>query len=339
MKKTTKILLGLLLLAGLLFMADSFLRGYYLRLVVLFAVTAVTALGVNIVNGYTNIFSLGFGGTMMVAAYTAALLTLSPAYKKAVLHLPLWLEQMQTSFPVAMLCGGALAVIASTILLLPAFRLQGQYFILASMGVNIVMGNLAENLRGFTHGDMGLRSIPAYTNIWWAYGVLALVVYFIHRLIQSKYGRALVAISKDQELAAVMGINVVKYKIVSFVIGSFITGMGAVLWVHLVLTMNPKAFGLVYVFQIVAMLAIGGIGTISGTLIGAAILTLGTELLSPVQEGFSLLGFQIPPAFGLVNVLMAVLLVVIMIYKPRGIMNGREIWEVAGPRVRKNVSS
>ena len=89
--------------------------------------------------------------------------------------------------------------------------------------------------------------------------------------------------------------------------------------------MNPKAFNLVYVFQIVAMLAIGGIGTISGALVGAGVLTFGAELLAPVQEGFTVMGLRIPPVFGLDNVLMAILLVLIMIYKPRGIMNGREL--------------
>ncbi|WP_286847541.1 MULTISPECIES: branched-chain amino acid ABC transporter permease [Aminobacterium] len=330
-KKTTTILGSLILLGILLLLANTFLRGYYLRLVILLAVTCIVALGVNITNGYTNIFSLGFGGTMMVAGYATAILTLPPAYKKAVLHLPLWLEQIQVAFPLALLIAGILAVIASVILLLPAFRLEGQYFILASMGINIVMGNLAENLRGITHGDMGLRNIPAFTNIWWAYGILLVVIYATHRLVNSRFGRGLIAISKDQELASVMGVPVVRYKIMSFAIGSFITGIGAALWVHLVLTMNPKAFSLVYVFQLVAMLAIGGIGTISGPLIGTAILTIGTELLAPLQEGFTCMGLSIPPVFGLVNVLMAVLLVIIMIFKPRGLMNGREVWNILNP--------
>jgi len=125
---------------------------------------------------------------------------------------------------------------------------------------------------------------------------------------------------------------VVRYKILSFAVGSFITGIGAALWVHLVLTMNPKAFGLVYVFHVVAMLAIGGIGTISGTLLGVTILTVGAELIAPLQEGITLLGVHIPPVFGLVNVLMALLLIVIMIYRPRGLMGGREIWDVSGIR-------
>ncbi len=325
MNKAMRSIAGLAALIGLLFLAETFLRGYYLRLVILFGVTSIVALGVTVINGYTNIFSLGFGGPMMAAGYASALLTLPPAYKSAVLHLPLWLEQMQVSFPVAMLCGGIFAMLSSVVLLLPAFRLRGQYFILASMGVTIVTGNLAENFRSFTHGDMGLRSIPAFTNIWWTYGILVAVIYCIHRLMESKYGRALAAISRDPELAGVMGIDIARYTMLSFAVGSFITGVGAVLWVHLVLTMNPKAFNLVYVFQIVAMLAIGGIGTISGALVGAGVLTFGAELLAPVQEGFTVMGLRIPPVFGLVNVLMAILLVLIMIYKPRGIMNGREL--------------
>ena len=138
---------------------------------------------------------------------------------------------MQVSFPVAMLCGGIFAMLSSVVLLLPAFRLRGQYFILASMGVTIVTGNLAENFRSFTHGDMGLRSIPAFTNIWWTYGILVAVIYCIHRLMESKYGRALAAISRDPELAGVMGIDIARYTMLSFAVGSFITGVGAVLWV------------------------------------------------------------------------------------------------------------
>ena len=331
MRKTA----GLLALLGLLFLAETFLRGYYLRLVILFGVTSIVALGVTVINGYANILSLGFGGPMMVAGYASALLTLSPAYKKAVLHLPLWLEQASVAFPVAMLFGGILAMLASAVLLLPAFRLRGHSFVLASMGVTIVTGNLAENLASLTHGDMGLRSIPAFTNIWWTYGVLVAAIYCIRRLMESKYGRALAVISRDRELAGVMGIDIARYTVLSFAIGGFITGIGAVLWVHLVLAMNPKAFGLEYVFQIVAMLAIGGTGTISGALVGAGILTFGAELLAPVQEGFMILGISIPPAFGLVNVLMAVLLILIMIYTPLGVMNGREIWEIAGTGRKK----
>jgi branched-chain amino acid transport system permease protein len=318
-------MVSLTIYVGLLFLADTFLRGVYLQLVRLFGINSIIVLGVNITNGYTNIFSLGFGGVMLTAAYTSSILTLPIWYKEAALHLPLWLEHIQWTFIPALLVAGLIAVVTSVVLILPAFRLRGHYFILASIGINIIIANLAENLRSFTQGAQGLRSIPAFTNTWWVYGILLLTIFFIWRLIRSKFGRALIAISKDQGLAAVMGINVVRYKIYSFIIGSFIVGIGGVLWVHLIVSINPQVFDLLFVFEVIAMLAIGGIGTISGAILGAAIVTFFTELALPIQEGFSLFNLQVPPLFGLVNLLMAIILIVIMIYRPDGIMRGKEI--------------
>ena len=145
--------------------------------------------------------------------------------------------------------------------------------------------------------------------------------------MQSKHGRALVVISKDQELAGVMGINVVRYKVLSFAVGSFISGIGAALWCHQVLMIRPQALSLHYAFQLVAMIAISGIGTLSGPVIGAAILMIGTELITPLQEGFTVFGMTVPPAFGAINVFTAVLLIIIMIFRPKGLMNGKELWE------------
>jgi len=318
-------MVSLTIYVGLLFLADTFLRGFYLQLVMLFGINSIIALGVNVTNGYTNIFSLGFGGVMLTAAYTSSILTLPIWYKEAALHLPSWLAHIQWPFLPSLLVAAMVAVMASVVLVLPAFRLKGHYFILTSIGVNIVIANLAENMRSFTQGAQGLRNIPAFTNTWWVYGILLLTVIFVWRLIRSKFGRALITISKDQGLAAVMGINVVRYKIYSFIIGSFIVGIGGVLWVHLIVSINPQVFNLLFVFEIIAMLAIGGIGTISGAILGAGIVTFFTELALPIQEGFSLFSLQVPPLFGLVNLLMAIILIVIMIYRPDGIMRGKEI--------------
>lgn len=327
MNKTNigRYMVGLTIYVGLLFLADTFLGGFYLQLVRLFGINSIIALGVNITNGYTNIFSLGFGGVMLTAAYTSSILTLPIWYKEAALHLPSWLAHIQWPFLPSLLVAAIVAVIASAVLVLPAFRLKGHYFILASIGVNIVIANLAENMRSFTQGAQGLRNIPPFTNTWWVYGILLLTVIFVWRLIHSKFGRALITISKDQGLAAVMGINVVRYKIYSFIIGSFIVGIGGVLWVHLIVSINPQVFNLLFVFEIIAMLAIGGIGTISGAILGAGIVTFFTELALPIQEGFTLFSLQVPPLFGLVNLLMAIILIVIMIYRPAGIMHGKEI--------------
>lgn len=327
MKGKSRLLLGIAVYIALIWLAQHFLRDYHLRLLVQFGLTAIVALGVNLTNGYTNIFSLGFGGTMLVAGYTTALLTLPVDYKAQFLKLPLWLEQASVPFPLALLAAGCLGMLASIVLLLPAFRLRGQYFILASMGINIVVENIAENTRWLTHGNLGLRGIPMDTNIWWVFGLLALTLYGLHRLMYSRQGRALTVISKDQDLAGVMGVNVVRYKILSFAVGSFITGVGAALWCHQVLMINPKAFSLTYVFQVISMIAVGGIGTLSGPVIGAAIFMIGTELLTPLQEGFTLFGMSVPPAFGAINVFTAAMLIIVMIFRPKGLMNGRELWQ------------
>jgi branched-chain amino acid transport system permease protein len=286
---------------------------------ILFAINAIICLGVSITNSYTNIFSLGFGGIMLVAAYTSSLLTLPVDYKEAVLHLPSWLERAHLAFAPAIIISGVVAVLASVILVLPAFRLRGHYFILASLGINIVMANLGINLSKFTHGAMGIRNIPFYTNLWWVFGILTLTVIFIWRLMRSKFGRALVTIGKDNTLAATLGINVVRYKIYSFIIGSFIVGMGGVLWVHYIGAMHPHVFDLVFVFMIIAMMALGGNNTISGAITGAAIITLFTQLARPIQEGFTLFGVTLPPLQGLIQVLIAIILILFIIYRPDGI--------------------
>jgi branched-chain amino acid transport system permease protein len=318
-------------LVALIWAAQNFLRDYHLRLLIQFGLTAIVATGVNLTNGYANIFSLGFGGTMLVAGYATALMTLPIHYKRQFLDLPAWLEHLSLPFPAAILIAAFLGMLASIILLLPAFRLRGQYFILASMGVNIVMENLSENVRWLTHGNLGLRGLPQYTNIWWVFGILLVTVYGLHRLMKSRHGAALRVIAKDQDLAGVMGINVPLYKALAFALGSFITSLGAVLWCHQILIINPKAFSLVYVFQIVAMIAIGGAGTLTGPILGAAILMIGTEMLTPLQEGFTIFGLTVPPAFGAINVFTAVLLTVIMIFRHRGIMNGRELGGLRWP--------
>jgi len=324
---STKLSVSIIIIAiigVLLYLSETFLGGFNLQLVRLMGINSIIAIGVNITNGYTNIFSLGFGGIMLVAAYTSIMFTMPISYKEAALNLPMWLQQAQLPLLPAMLIGAVLGVVTSVVLVLPAFRLRGHYFILASIGINLVIANLAENMHDYTQGSHGLRNVPAYTDSWWIYGILLLTVIFVWRLMHSKYGRALISISKDQRLAAVMGVDIVRYKIYSFIIGSFIVAVGGVLWVHLIQCINPQAFNLMFVFELIAMLAIGGIGTISGAILGATIVTIFTQAAAPIQEGFVLFSLNIPPMYGLVNLLMAIIIIVIMIYRPDGIMKGKE---------------
>ncbi len=309
----------------ILALIEKNMRGFYLGIFLLFGINAIICLGVTITNGYANIFSLGFGGIMLFSAYVSSLFTLPIQYKSFFLKLPQWLEGAQLPFGLALLLGAIAAVLASITLVLPAFRLRGHYFILASIGINIVMANLAVNLRSYTHGPLGIRNIPFATNVWWVYGILFITVLFMWRFTHSKFGRAIITLGKDQTLASTMGIDVVRYKIYAFMIGSFIVGLAGPLWVHYTGAMHPEVFGLVFVFQIIAMLVIGGIGTISGAILGAGIITMFIHLARPIQEGFTIFSLQVPPLIGLIQVLMAIMIFLVLMFKPEGLLGKNEI--------------
>lgn len=313
-------LLGFLAAIVLLALIEKNMKGFYLGIFLLFGINAIICLGVTITNGYANVFSLGFGGIMLFSAYISSLFTLPIQYKTTFLQLPIWLEAAQLPFGISLILGAIAAVLASITLVLPAFRLRGHYFILASLGINIVMTNLAVNLRSYTHGPLGIRNVPFSTNVWWVYGILFLVVLFMWRFTHSKFGRAIITLGKDQTLAVTMGIDVVRYKIYAFAIGSFIVGLAGPLWVHYTGSMHPEVFGLVFVFQIIAMLIIGGIGTISGAIVGAGIITTFIHLARPIQEGFKIFNLQVPPLVGLIQILMAAMIFIVLMYKPEGLL-------------------
>ncbi|WP_208320664.1 branched-chain amino acid ABC transporter permease [Halanaerobium congolense] len=258
------------------------MSGYYYRILLLFGINVILTLSLNITNGYANIFSLGHGGLMLAGGYTTALLTLPVEFKANTLSLPLWLEQAQVPFIFSIILAGIVAMIVGLTILLPAFRLKGHYFILASLGINIIMINIAENVRPITNGATGLRGAPPYTNIWWIFGIAIFLIYLIWTLLTARFGRAIKAIGKDQGLAEAMGVNSAKYKAYAFMISSFFTGVGGALWTHLILTISPSSFDLLVVFQIIMMLVIGGVSSISGSILGAAIITAILEILQPL---------------------------------------------------------
>ena len=318
--------IGIGLVVLVLFLLDRFLPGFWLTLFLLFGINTILAVSLNITNGWANLFSIGHGGIMLAGGYAAALFTLPVFFKVDIigLHLPGWILNAQIPFLPALLLGGVVGSIVGILLALPALRLRGIYFILVTLGFNLIMVSIAENLPNYTNGAMGLRQFPLYTNVWWVWGIAFLVIYIALRLRKSYIGRAFIAIGRDQELAEHMGINLLKYKIYAFGLSTFFTAIGGILWVHLILNLFPNAFSLALVFHVVTMIVIGGMGSVSGAVIGAAIITGFTEVLAPIEEGFQVFGVQVPHLFGLTTLLLAVVLILILILRPQGIMGEGE---------------
>lgn len=322
-----KYLVGSALVILILFVLDTYLSGFWHLLFLLFGINIILAISLNITNAWIGFFSIGHGGIMLAAAYVTAFLTLPPSFKNGILSLRLPSFILNTQFPFlpALLIGGIFGTLVGVILVLPSLRLRSFYFVTGTLGFNLIMMIIAENIPKITNGPMGLRQFPDYTNIWWVWGIAILLIYMGLRLKKSYIGRAFIAIGKDPDLAAHMGINLLKYKTYAFALSAFFTSIGGILWVHLILNLFPKAFGLGFVFNIVAMIVIGGMGSISGAVMGAAIITCFTEVLAPVEEGFSIVGLSFPPFLGLTTVLLGIFLIVILITRPQGIIGEKEI--------------
>ena len=319
--------IAMVVLTMLIYVMDRFLPSFWLMLLLLFGINTILAVSLNITNGWAGLFSLGHGGIMLVGGYAAAFLTLPVSFKRDLLDLalPALILNTQVGFMPALLIGGVAGAVFGVLLALPALRLKGLYFLLATLGFNFIIITIVENLPDITNGPMGLRQFPAHTNIWWVWGIALLLIYISFCLRQSFFGRALITIGQDQDLAQHLGVNLLKYKIFAFALSSFFTAVGGILWIHLILNLYPRVFGLHLVFNVVTMIVIGGLGSISGAVLGAALITGFTEIFAPIEEGFIFLGlFEMPRLLGLTTLLLAALLIIILVVRPEGIMGGRE---------------
>jgi len=326
--KKLKYLSAIPIIAGSLYLLDAYLPGFWLTLFLLFGINIILAVSLNITNGWANLFSLGHGGIMLVGGYAAAFLTLPVSFKRDLLDLALpgFALNFQIPFLPGLLLGGIVGALFGVILALPAMRLKGLYFLLATLGFNFITITVVENIPDITNGPMGLRQFPAHTNIWWVWSIAIFVIYLSFRLRRSYIGRSLIVMGQDEELAEHLGINLLRYRVYAFGLSSFFTAIGGILWIHLILNLYPRVFGLHLVFNVVTMIVIGGLGSISGAIIGAAIITGFVEILAPLEEGFSFFGlFDVPRLLGFITLVLAAALIVILVTRPEGIMGDREI--------------
>jgi branched-chain amino acid transport system permease protein len=214
-----------------------------------------------------------------------------------------------------LIAGGIFAMVLAFAVGIPVLRLKGHYLAVASLGLMVIITALAMNLRGLTRGSIGINSIPKHTNIYWAYGGAVVTAYCVWRIVNSSFGRAMMAIREDPGAAQVQGINLFKYRLLSFAIGAFFAGVAGGLYGHLAGAIRPYGFSFDLTFQIVIMVVLGGQGTIAGPAVGAIVLTIIRYALKPVEEGLKI--------YGLVELIYATMLILVMMYKPEGIVGRR----------------
>lgn len=333
MQYRNRILTGvaLCLLVLFLFFAENYLDFYIVRILNLCAIYAILGMSMNLINGFTGLFSLGHAGFMAVGAYTTALLTMSPAVKTQIFYMiPIIkpLDTMMTPFPIALLLGGVLAAFVGYLIGAPALRLKGDYLAIATLGFAEIIRVIFTNTQSITNGALGLKGIPAVTNLWWSFGGAAVTTVILLSLINSSYGRAFKAIREDEIAAESMGINLARHKNLSFVTGAFFAGIGGGLLGNLLGTIDPRMFSFTFTFNILLIIVLGGMGSITGSIISAFIVTIAQEVLRFLDESINLGFIVLSGKVGMRMVVFSALLMVVVIFYRHGLMGTNEFsWE------------
>ncbi len=329
--------IGLLALG--LWGAERFLGEYQIRLLNNMAIFITLAVSYNLVNGVCGQLHLGPNAFIALGAYTAALLTLTPAEKALnFIITPLYgpLSQISLPFPLALLAGGVVAAAFAFLTGFPVFRVRGDYLAIVTLGFGEVVRVLANNLQGLTNGPLGLKGLPPCTNLWWSWGVAVATVVVITALVDSGYGRALQAIREDETAARAMGVNTFRHLLLAYILSAFFFGVGGGLLAHLITTISPTLFTFFLTFNLLIIIVVGGLGSTTGAVLAAMLFTMAGEWLRFVEEPQQIFGLSIPGIPGMRMVIFSGLLLLVIIFFRRGLLGRREFsWETCLLRLRR----
>lgn len=306
---------GWLALLGALVLCDlsvpHLVNSYVWQIIIRVGIYVTLAVSLNIINGITGQFSMGHAGFMAVGGYTAAYLTMmlgansegwvrwlpwngpwaAFAGSSALAALP---SALSTGivFLIALAAGGLAAALAGYVVGIPSLRLRGDYLAIVTLGFGEIMRNLIANVN-VIGASRGLPGVPHYSNLFWVYSVAALVIFVSYRLLASGPGRAMLAVREDEIAAAAMGINTTRTKIQAFAIGTFFAGIAGALLGHHTEYLHPDYFKFDKSFEVIIMVVLGGMGSVSGAAVAAVLLAIAPEALRYAKD---LLGNLTEPA-------------------------------------------
>ena len=281
---------------------------YLLHILIIAGIYIILTLSLNLIVGYTGLPALGHAAFSCIGAYTSSLLALN-------IGLSPW---------IGLLIGACVAALSGIIIGYPAVRLKGDYLALATLGLGVIVYSIAKNWVSLTRGPMGLPGIPGFSVFGfqlseiWSYLLLVLVfvivtVLVIKRIVNSPFGRILRSIREDEIASEALGKDTTKHKLLVFVIGAFFAGIAGSLYAHYITFIDPSSFTVMESITILLMVIFGGMGSISGSIVGAIILVVFPELLR-------FLGMPSSIAAPMRQMIYGLLLVVLMLKRPQGIM-------------------
>ena len=302
---------------GLGIVIEDNLIEYVVRILLFCGINAILAVGLNLINGTTGQFSIGHAGFMAVGAYGTAftVIELENRFFPDVAG-NLSFGQVAIVFPIGLVVGAVLAAAAGLLVGVPSLRLRGDYLAIVTLGFGEIIRLIFNNalfLGGATgySGDRAL-GLPVYTNFFWVATLAVLVIALIGNLTHSSYGRALRAIREDEIAAEAMGIPTTRYKVLAFVISSASAGIAGGLFAHLQSTIRPDDFKFDRSIDMIVMIIVGGLGSVTGAVFGAIFVGITLELGRDLQQ-YRLVAY-------------AMMLILMMLFRPQGILGKREFF-------------
>ena len=349
MKKSTKNLINIALIA-LMFVVLYFLEQHFGRRSMLItvlkkgAIYALIAVSMNLLNGFTGLFSLGQAGFMLVGAYTYAVLTIPMNKRMAVYQ---YYDGGIINFTLPAIAGiiaaGLLAALLAWLIGMPVLRLKSDYLAIATLGFAEIIRAIIQwdTLGPITNGSNLLKTYPTFKSVIPVFAAATICIAVIVFLINSTYGRAFKAIRDDEIAAEAMGINLFHHKQMAFVISSFFAGIGGALLAMYQGSLQANAFKSSMTYEILLIVVIGGMGSISGSVMASFLFIACSEWwLRFLDTEMMLFGgtFKVPfLSSGFRMVVFSIVIMIVVLFFRKGIMGEKELWDLYKPRKNKKV--
>lgn len=294
----------------------DFMSPYFFQILVLAGINVILSVSLNLVNGFTGQFSMGHAGFMSVGGYLSAYITTElVASRPELMNDPFMGVAI---FVISLLMGGLAATAVGYIVGLPSLRLRGDYLAIVTLGFGEIIRVVFLNTDA-VGGARGLSGIKQFTSFGWVFTFVVITVFCVWRVVHSAHGRILLSIREDEIAATAMGVNTTQGKVRAFAMGAFFAGVAGGLFAHYLTTLNPGTFDFNRSFEVIIMVVLGGMGSISGSVVAAILLTVLKEALRPLQQ---LTGIDLR------MVIYALVLIIMMLARPKGIFGTNEIGDL-----------
>jgi branched-chain amino acid transport system permease protein len=279
-------------------------------------INIILAVSLNLITGFTGQFSLGHAGFMSIGAYTCALI---------VLRMPtVW--GLLLSIPAAILLAGIVGLAVG----LPTLRLRGDYLAIATLGFAEIIRIIFVNLDSLTNGAAGISGLPRLVDWPLMFVFTAGTVLLIGHFIKSRHGRACVSIRENEIASETMGVPSTRYKVTAFIIGACFAGMAGALYASYFYVIKPETFGFMKSIDILIIVVFGGLGSLTGSVLSSIVLAVISAFLADLSAKLGIADLRM--------VLYALLLIIIMIFRPQGLMGSKEVSLALFKKIGKGLS-